>query len=281
MRYGHTVAQFDDVVPAPDFAIFTREVLRSAAKRVRTAYPARVLAYYPPNAALKDPAMVDVQIARKYARQIEHAEDALTGEEVREDAELGLIALKDLEPIPRVVVQYPGFAGMRITGPVPIGEEGLLITCDRSIDRWVRRGAAPVQDPVFNHQMNWKDSIFLPGLRSGADAGFDVVPAAAWRLGADDGTWELTVDATTKDLALTTTGAAVTVDGATEVKLGANAVSFAAKADLVLAKFNAIKNAISGAAVFAGDGGATFKTNIITALNLVDFNVAATKARVE
>ena len=275
------MAQVDDVVPAADFSILVREILRSAARRVRSAYPAQVLAYYPPDPVLKDPAMVDVQIARKYARQVEHQQDAKQNEDVREDAEFGLLALADIPPIPRVVVQYPGFAGMRITGPVPIGEEGLLITCDRSIDRWVRRGATPVQDPVFPHAMNWKDSIFLPGLRSGADAGFDIVPEAGWRLGADDGTWALLVDALTKDLSLTTTGAILTVDALTEVKAGANAVSFAAKADLVTFVFNAIKNAISGAAVFAGDGGATFKTNIITALNLVDFNVAATKVKVE
>lgn len=275
------VPQFDDPVPTSDFSIYTRVLIESAVKRVQVAYPARVTAYYPPDPVKGDPAVVDVQIARKYARQIEHEEDANDGEEVREDPTYGWLALADMTPVPRVVVQYPGFAGMRITGPVPVGETGLLVTCTRSIDRWVRRGAVPVQDPVFPHAMNLKDSIFLPGLRSGADDGYDVVPADGWRLGADDGSWELLVDATTQDLNLATAGASVTIDGASEVKVGENAISFAAKADLVLQKLNAFKAAISGAATFAGDGGATFKTNIMTALNLINFDVAATKAKVE
>jgi len=279
------VAQFDDLVPDPGagfgFGIFARVVIDAAVKRVQVAYPARVLAYYPPDAVLGDPAMVDVQIARKYARQVEHEEDAKDGEEVRKDREYGLLAVADMPPVPRVVVHYPGFAGMRMTGPVPVGEEGLLITCHRSIDRWVRRGSDPVQDPVFPHAFNLKDSIFLPGLRAGADEGFDVVPAAGWRLGADDGSWELLVDAATQDLSLTTTGAALTVDGATEVKIGANAASFAAKADLVTAKLIAIRSAVSAAATVPGDGGAAFKAALVTALNLLDFGVAATKAKVE
>lgn len=270
-----------DPVPAPNFGIFARVLIESAVKKVQVAYPAIVTAYYPPNPITKDPAMVDVQVARKYARQIDHLEDALPTEVTREDAEYGLLATADITPVPRVVVQYPGFGGMRITGPIANGEEGLLVTCTRSIDRWVRRGAVPVQDPVFQHAMNLKDSIFLPGLRSGADIGFDVVPEAGWRIGADDDTWELYVDAETKGLSLTTTGPDVTIDGTAEILVGANATSFAAKADLVLAKLNAFKAAISGAATLMGDGGATFKTNIVGALNLIDFNVAATKAKVE
>lgn len=275
------MAQNEDPVPSPSFGIFARVLIAEAVKKVQVAYPAIVTAYYPPNTTTKDPAMVDVQIARKYARQIDHLEDALPGETTREDAEHGLLALADMTPVPRVVVQYPGFGGMRITGPVPVGEEGLLVTCTRSIDRWVRRGADPVQDPVFQHAMNLKDSIFLPGLRSGADVGYDVVPEAGWRLGADDASWELFIDADTHGVSLTTDGPDMTLDAETEIKVGADATSFAAKADLVLAKFEAIVAAISGAATAAGDGGATFKTNIMTALNALDFNVAATKAKVE
>lgn len=207
------MAQNDDPTPEPDFAIFAREIVGAALGHVRTAYPARVLAYYPPDPVLKDPAMVDVQIARKYSRVIDHPADVKTGETPREDREHGTLAVADLKPIPRVVVHYPGFGGMRLTGPLLPGEEGLLITCDRSIDRWVRRGSVPVQDPVFRHKMNWKDSIFLPGLRAGADVGFDVVPEAAWRLGSDDGTWGLTVDAATRNVALENGVARVDIGG--------------------------------------------------------------------
>jgi len=266
------VAQNVDPVPSPDFGIFARVLIESAVKKVQVAYPAIVTAYYPPNPVTKDPAMVDVQVARKYARQIDHLEDALPTETTREDAEYGLLATADITPVPRVVVQYPGFAGMRITGPLAIGEEGLLVTCTRSIDRWVRRGAVPVQDPVFQHAMNLKDSIFQPGLRSGADVGFDIVPEAGWRIGADDGTWEMYVDSETKGLSLTTSGPDVTIDGTTEILVGANATSFAALANLVTAKLNAIRSAVSAAPTALGDGGATFKAALVTALNLIDFN---------
>lgn len=275
------MAQTDDPVPTGDFAILVRETIKSAVKKVQVAYPARVLAYYPPNPITSDPAMVDVQVARKYARQIDHPGDVQQGEEVREDKEFGLLATKDVPPVPRVVVQYPGFAGMRITGPVPVGEEGLLVTCTRSIDRWVRRGALPVQDPVFPHALNLKDSVFLPGLRAGADEGFDVVPADGFRLGDDAGTWELLVDQAGSNLALRTAGPTATVDGSVEVKVGENAVSFAAKADIVTAVFEAIFNAVSAAPTAPNDGGLTFKNALVTALGLIDTNVAATKAKVE
>ena len=116
------MAQNVDPVPSPDFGIFARVLIESAVKKVQVAYPAIVTAYYPPNPVTKDPAMVDVQVARKYARQIDHLEDALPTETTREDAEYGLLATADITPVPRVVVQYPGFAGMRITGPLAVGE---------------------------------------------------------------------------------------------------------------------------------------------------------------
>jgi len=277
------VAQNEDPVPSPNFGIFARVLIAEAVKKVQVAYPAIVTAYYPPNTTTKDPAMVDVQIARKYARQIDHLEDALPGETTREDAEHGLLALADMTPVPRVVVQYPGFGGMRITGPVPVGEEGLLVTCTRSIDRWVRRGADPVQDPVFQHAMNLKDSIFLPGLRSGADVGFDIVPEAGWRLGADDASWELFIDADTHGVSLTTDGPDMTLDAETEIKIGADATSFAAKADLVDAKFDEIKTTIAAITPAVDPASAVTAVNAI--LTFFDTwptsSVAATKAKVE
>jgi phage baseplate assembly protein V len=69
---------------------------------------------------------------------------------------------------------------------------------------------------------------------------------------------------------------------AAEVRLGSDAASdYVARASLVDARLSALKSAISGAAVVAGDGGAAFKTNLLAALSSWPASVAASKVKAE
>jgi hypothetical protein len=65
------------------------------------------------------------------------------------------------------------------------------------------------------------------------------------------------------------------------IAFGGLVTQFVALAPLVTAQLNALKAAIAGAAVVAGDGGAAFKANLIAALSAWPATVAATKVRAE
>jgi hypothetical protein len=64
-----------------------------------------------------------------------------------------------------------------------------------------------------------------------------------------------------------------------DVEIGASATQFVALASLVEAQLTALKTAISGAATVANDGGAAFKTNLLTALASWPATTAATKTK--
>lgn len=69
-------------------------------------------------------------------------------------------------------------------------------------------------------------------------------------------------------------------DGTIEAGAGGT-VNAVALANLVASELSALKSAISGAAVVAGDGGAAFKANILTALASWPGAVAASKVKAE
>jgi hypothetical protein len=76
------------------------------------------------------------------------------------------------------------------------------------------------------------------------------------------------------------TPARLTLD-ADGIELGAGATDEVALHNLVEDEMTALKNAISGAAVVAGDGGAAFKANILAALTTWPGSTAAAKVKAE
>ena len=73
-----------------------------------------------------------------------------------------------------------------------------------------------------------------------------------------------------------------TVMDAPELRLGSDsAANYVALANLVATQLTALKTAISGAACTAGDGGAAFKTNLLSALSSWPGSVAAGKVKAE
>lgn len=74
-------------------------------------------------------------------------------------------------------------------------------------------------------------------------------------------------------------GANVTVDMSGETKIGLAAAQFVALANLVTANMNTLKSAITATVVVANDGGASFKSTLLTALASWPDNNAATKTK--
>jgi hypothetical protein len=68
---------------------------------------------------------------------------------------------------------------------------------------------------------------------------------------------------------------------ATSINLGGAATQFVALANLVSGNLTALKDAIKGAAIGSADGGATFKSAILTALSTWPSSVAASKVKAE
>lgn len=67
-----------------------------------------------------------------------------------------------------------------------------------------------------------------------------------------------------------------------EIRLGSDsAANYLALSNLVTTELAALKSAINGAAVLAGDGGAAFKANLMLALAAWPGSVAATKVKAE
>jgi len=121
-----------------------------------------------------------------------------------------------------------------LTLPLVAGDTGLLIVCDRSIDKWTTKGVTT--DPGFNHTHNLIDGVFYPGLHPDTNP---IVPA--------------------------TSDTATVLEGP-QVHLGSGAADFVALKTKVETELTRLHTAISNAAVAAGDGGATFKANILLAL---------------
>ena len=244
--------------------------MRSALLQVETCYPAIVEQYRAPSAGR--PAQVVARLCRKYRRPLDNPEDldATRGEVLEESTDdagnARYEAVGDLPLVGWVPVEWPGIAGMHLTGAVEPGEVGLLCNTGRSIDAWQTRGGTV--DPFGSQQFNLANAIFRPGLRSGADE--VVVPATGWRLGADDGAWAIEV---------TPAGQVSIVpgSGSAKVLLGSNSATAAvALATLVQARFNALAAAISGWVPVPNDGGAALKT-ALTAWLAGSNDVAATK----
>jgi hypothetical protein len=135
----------------------------------------------------------------------------------------------DLPVISHVPVQFPGGGGHSITFPVKAGDPCWLSFSDRSLDKWLDAGA--VADPVDLRTHHLTDAVAFLGVRARpqAIAGFD---GAHTTLGQDG-----------------------------------QPADFVALAGRVSQALTTLYNAISSAPVAPGDGGATFKAALVSALS--------------
>ena len=238
--YAARVPQADDEIAWPSTTTYARGIVRRALLQTETCYPAIVDQYRAP--AEGRPAQVVVRLCRRYRRPLDNSEDVRDGEDLEESTDdngsTKYEAVGDYPAIGWVPVEWPGLAGMHLTGQVAVGEVGMLCNTGRSIDAWQTRGG--VVDPFGSQQFNLGNAVWRPGVRSGADA--VEVPSSGWRLGADDGTWAIEV---------TPAGqvSIVAGDGA-EVRLGTNAATLgvARQTDSVAADatWTAFASAVAG-----------------------------------
>lgn len=207
---------------AATFDMFARAIMNRTQINTNVALPCTVLAWAPPVSAGSEsrPGMVRVRLDFKYARALDVPGSAAPTEEVRDHPTRGLLGIGTLPEIPNVPVMYLGPGGMQVRGPIEVGECGLVVFADRSIDDWIQEGG-PVE-PVMRHARHALiDAIFIPGLRYGTVA--QPVDETLYFVGREDQTAGMSLHAQTKDLRVFTEGANAEIDAATSIKLGASA----------------------------------------------------------
>ena len=160
---------------------------------------------------------------------------------VGEDGERFAESIPMIEDIP---VIFFGAGLHKMTFPISKGDIVWLLFGEGSLDKWLAYGASDV-DPDDDRRNALSDAVAIPGIMPFASA-------------SDQ------------------THATATVISAPEILLGSKDATELAglKSDHAT-----LKSAISGAAVFANDGGAAFKANILSALTT--YPVGATKVKVE
>ena len=164
--------------------------------------------------------------------------------------------------IKSVPVAFPQGGGFAVTMPLAQGDPVLLVFSDRSIDEWTRDGPGVV-DVRARGSHRQTDAIAIPGVRPAADPLADAAHAENLVIGLDGGTQ-------------------IHVTPGGEIRLGGSTHG-AARADRVEAQLTALKNAIEATPVAPMDGGATFKTALVAALDLIDWpgSTAANKVKAD
>lgn len=160
-----------------------------------------------------------------------------------------------------VPVQYPRAGGFVLAWPLSVGDPVTILCHEWSLDTYREKGTEDRPHDTRRH--SFQGAVALPvGPYKASDTISETIDALY--IGEDG-------------------GAVIRIASDGTVRIGATAgsVQSVALADEVEAQLQAIVDAISGAAVVAGDGGATFKTNIVAALSGVPGSVGSSKVEVE
>jgi hypothetical protein len=226
----------DDARPdAPDRDDVMHGWFRRYLAALRTATPGRVERYDP-------------------ATQLADVQPAIRASVEQPD---GSFAYEDTPVVPACPVLWPRVGAWGITMPLGPGDTGLLVACDGAIGHWCA-GQGDPQYPGDQRRHHLAHSVFIPGLfpdaraleNSGTTGNTNMV------LGHDG------------------TGARIELHADGKIDLGGAAVD-AAVAQLVASQLTTLKNAISAAPVVTGDGGASFKAALVSALAAWPGNVAS------
>lgn len=108
-------------------------------------------------------------------------------------------------------VQFPGGGGATLTFPLKSGDECLVVFASRCIDAWWQSGGVQVQAELRMHDLS--DGFVVPGVSSVPKVQPAISTTRA-ELRTDDGTAKVSIDVTSKEIDVTTTGTA-TVTAAT------------------------------------------------------------------
>lgn len=182
-------------------------------------------------------------IRRAVTSQIEGLHLALPGQVERYDSAKQLVdvqplikasyedeegnkVIEQLPVIPNVPVSFPGAGGFRLTFPIAVGDTGILLFADASLDVWLEKGG--LVDPGLDHRFALADAFFIPGIRDKARA-LTEAPTDRMTIGLDGGV-QIHIDQS-------------------EIRLGSNTpaeLQFVALAQKVADELAAIRSAFNG-----------------------------------
>jgi hypothetical protein len=170
----------------------------------------------------------------------------------------GSVELEEYPVIPNVPVGWLRGGGYSLQMPLAAGDFVLLIFSECDIARWRTSGELADPGDLRRHDLSYP--IAFPCV-------------------APDATALAAVGGALPDP--TTAGNEAVLDGPSTIRIGGSAAEALATASRVHQALADLKNAISGAAVVAGDGGASFKTAIMTALSAWPPSLGTTKLKAE
>lgn len=220
----------------PTWAEVIRLAIDSRLSDVHVALPGRIESY--------DAATQTADIKPLIKRVIRRA----NGEPVEEE----------LPVIPGTPVVFPGAGGFFLSFPVAVGDTGLVIFCERNLDRWRETGRDVNPGDQSCHPLS--GATFHPGLR-----------ASSAKLAGADAT----------NLAIGKDGGYVVHFAADSVEFPAGAANFLARADKVEAQLKKIADMFAGWTPVPNDGGAALKTLSTTMLVGVGSNGSTASATVK
>lgn len=230
----------------PDTADLLRRAIDSRAVDLHTAMPGQVVKVY--TASTEKRQFVDVLPCLKRALEDEQGE----------------LVEEELPVIPMVPVGYMQGGGAFVSMPLAVGDFVTVIFAERSIDQWVELATKAAQRATS------------PG-----DRGTHTLDGAIALPCGPAPRRELLADVHAENVVIGFDGGAqvhVRPDGT--IHLGKDgADQYVALANKVATELTALKNAIAGAAVVAGDGGASFKAAIGVALAAWPASVGSTKTK--
>jgi hypothetical protein len=223
----------------PSLAEVIRAAMDGRLADVHVAIPGKIERY--------DPATQRADVKPLVKRRVAAAD----GEEI----------VESIPVVPSVPVLFPRSGAFFISLPLQVGDNVLLVFCDRSLDEFVfgPPGVEAEPDDFRTHDLS--DAIAIPG----------VWPVARALTGAHPSNLAMGHDVPG--------GVQLHVD-TSAVHLGAYpAADFVALASLVLGELNDLKTAINSWTPVPGDGGAALKTIFTTLFMTWPASVAAARAK--
>lgn len=98
----------------------------------------------------------------------------------------GEVTTEQLPVLPTVPVSWPRGGGFFVSMPLTVGDTGLVVFCDWSIDQWRSRGGSSPADPLDIRAHSIASAVFVPGLHDAKNP-LASVHAENLVVGKDDG----------------------------------------------------------------------------------------------
>ncbi len=203
-----------------------------------------------------DSKLIDVHtslpgVVQSYNKLLQTATIVLQVKRVLPKAGGGFVT-EELPVLENVPVVFPRTKKFMITFPIEEGDEGEVAFQEMSIDQWRSKGSVTSPGDIGRHTLT--AGVFRPGLSSN----LSVITPPDTDIGSDMILGEIA-------------GVQVRVKAGGPIEVvssgSSTAADFVAMAAKTEAGLQTIVDAITGAAVLANDGGATFKANILLALS--------------